>query len=371
MRIKDFKLERYFAKHEFQAPYILCAADCESFTVQELLDLEDNAYKKLNDLKLGYTEYLGHPDLRKEISKLYTNVELNNVIVFSGAEEAIFIFMNTILERNDHVIVQFPVYQSLYEVASSIGCEITKWTMNPLDNWTLDLNFLEENIKKNTKALIINFPHNPTGTLILKKEFMSLIGLARDYDLYLFSDEVYRFLEYNQSLRLPSAVDVYDKAISLGVMSKSFGLAGLRIGWTATLDQSLFNRIASFKDYTTICNSALSEYFAILALRNKEYIISRNLEIVLSNLEILHEFIEENNNIFSWIPPKASPVAFPRLRIDISAEKFCQKLLSEQGVLLLPSNKFNFADKHFRIGFGRKNMLQALKRVEKFVKKNF
>ncbi|MFX0125467.1 MAG: aminotransferase class I/II-fold pyridoxal phosphate-dependent enzyme [Candidatus Hodarchaeota archaeon] len=368
MRISNFKLERYFAKYEFQAPYILCASDCETFNVQELLNLEETAAKKLKNLKLGYTEYLGHPNLRKEISKIYKHNEIENIIVFSGAEEAIFIFMNSILEREDHIIVQYPAYQSLYEVAHSIGCEITKWVMNSLNNWTLDINLLEENIQKNTKAIIINFPHNPTGTLISEQEFMTLIRIARDYDIYLFSDEVYRFLEHNQSKRLPSAADLYDKAISLGVMSKSFGLAGLRIGWIVTEDKILFNRIAALKDYTTICNSALSEFFAIVALKHKETILQRNMEIVLSNLEILQEFFEGNNHVFHWNAPSASAVAFPRLKKNVSAEKFCQKLLSQQGVLLLPSSKFDFGDSHFRIGYGRKNILEPLKRLEKFVK---
>jgi aspartate/methionine/tyrosine aminotransferase len=360
MKITNFKLERYFAKYEFQAPYILCASDCESFTVNELLQLEDDAIEKLNDLKLGYTESLGNVDLRNEVSKLYKSAEIDNIIIFSGAEEGIFIFMNSILTKDDHIIVQYPAYQSLYEVSNSIVCEITKWIMDPNNNWKLDLDFLEENIKKNTKAIVINFPHNPTGALISKTEYLSIIEFARDNNLYLFSDEVYRFLEYDQSKRLPSAIDIYDKAISLGVMSKSFGLAGLRI-----------NRIASFKDYTTICNSALSEFFAILALKHKDYIVQRNINIILSNLKILNAFFKKNINIINWIPPKAGSIAFPKLNNEISAQNFCRDLLKEQGVLLLPSNKFDYGDNHFRIGFGRKNILNALNRVERFIEDNY
>ena len=221
MKINDFKLERFFAKYEFTAPYILCASDCESFKIEDLFKLGKNAEKDFKELWLGYTESLGHPRLREEISKLYQHTKPEQIIVFSGAEEGIFAFMNALLDPKDHVIVQFPCYQSLTEVAYAIGCKVTKWYMNPENNWQLDIDFLEKNITPDTKAIVVNFPHNPTGYLPSIAIFNRIIEIASQHDIFVFSDEVYRFLEYQKKDRLPAMCDVYDKGLSLGVMSKN------------------------------------------------------------------------------------------------------------------------------------------------------
>ena len=367
MKIKDFKLEEFFAKYEFKASYLLCASDCESFSVEELLSLEPESEKILKNLKLGYTESQGNTDLREELSKLYVNMKPENIIIFSGAEEGIFIFMNVYLNKGDHVVVQYPIYQSLQSVAHSIGCEVTKWVMDEKNNWDLDLNFLKDHIKKNTKAIIINCPHNPTGYLMSNDKFNAIIEIARKNNITIFSDEVYRLLEYDENDRLPNMCDCYDKGISLGVMSKAFGLAGLRIGWIATKDTSLLKKLMSFKNYTTICSSAPSEFFSILALRNKKVILERNLKIIKENIKLLEIFFNKKKNQFDWIKPKAGCIAFPRIRSDENIEEFCNDLFKNKGVLLLPGTKYDFDDKHFRIGFGRKNMPKALEVLEEYL----
>jgi len=369
MKIKDFKLERFFALYEFTAPYLLSSSDCESFSIKELLDLEKNSEDALKKLRLGYTESQGDPKLRKEISKLYKDIGPNNIIVFSGAEEGIFIFMNALLEKDDHVIVQYPAYQSLYEIADSIGCEVTKWTMDD-NNWELDIDFLKSNIKKNTKAIIINCPHNPTGYLMSKDKFNQIVEIAKKNNIHVLSDEVYRFLEYDKNNQLPAMADIYKKGTSLGVMSKSLGLAGLRIGWIATKDKNLLKKIASFKDFTTICNSAPSEFLSIIALKHKEKLIKRNLEIIEKNLKLLDKFFKKYNHLFEWVRPKAGSICFPKIKFNKSSADFCIDLVNKKGVLLLPSTVYDFGDKHFRIGFGRKNMPEALKKFEEYIEEN-
>ena len=367
MKIPPFKLERFFAKYEFNVPYLLCASDCESLSVQELLHFEPDSIETFNNLWLGYTESQGSPELRQEITRLYQQIAPHQILVHAGAEEAIFIFMNVVLERGDHIIVHDPCYQSLREIAGSIGCEVTKWTAQEQDHWELDIDFLKQHIKNNTKAIVINCPHNPTGYLMSHEKFMQVIEIARENEILLFSDEVYRGLEYDPHDILPAACDLYEHAISLGVMSKTYGLAGLRIGWVATRDQSLYQKMASFKDYTSICNSAPSEFLATLALRYKEKIIQRNREIVINNLHHLNRFFFEYRHLFDWIAPKAGPIAFPRLNMDRDVEKFCLDLAKKKGVLLLPGNHYDFGNKHFRIGFGRKNMAEGLEKIEEYI----
>lgn len=367
MRINEFKLEEYFAKYEFTVKYLLCASDCESFSVNELLALRNDSLEELKKLRLGYTESFGHTNLRHEISKLYDNIEPEEIIVFSGAEEGIFIFMNVFLEKRDHLIVQYPAYQSLFEIANSLECQVTKWIMSDDGDWDLNLEFLKSNIKKSTKCIVVNFPHNPTGYLPTKEKFEEILNIAKKNEILIFSDEVYRFLEYDESYRLPAMCDLYDNGISLGVMSKAFGLAGLRIGWIATKNKSLLKQLASFKNYTSICNSALSEFFSILALQNRDVILKRNLDIIQANTNQLDTFFNRYKNVFKWIKPKAGSIAFPRMITGESVEKFCSELLEEESVLLMPSTNYDFGDHHFRIGFGRRNMPQALERFEKFI----
>lgn len=369
--MNDFKLERFFVKYEFRVPYLLCSSDCESFSVKELLDLEKSSEKELKKLWLGYTESQGSPELRREIVKLYKTIKPEDVIVFAGAEEGIFIFMNVLLKKGDHVIVQVPAYQSLYEIANSIECEITNWVMSDKNNWELNIDFLKKNIKENTTAIIMNFPHNPTGYLPSKQKFNQIIEIAKEKNIHIFSDEVYRLLEYDKDDTLSAMADCYDKGLSLGAMSKTFGLAGLRIGWIATKDKELFKKIASFKDFTSICNSAPSEFLSILALKHKEHLIKRNLEIIKNNLKLLDAFFNRYNHLFEWVRPKAGLIAFPKIKFDENVEKFCIDLVNKKGVLLLPSTMYDFDDKHFRIGFGRKNMPEALKKLKEYIKENF
>lgn len=364
MSIKPFKLERYFAQYEFKVKYLLSASDCESLPMAELLQMANAESLDLwRGLKLGYTESQGHPLLRAEVAKLYQHVTPEDVII-AAPEETIFITMQTLLTPDDHVIVLSPAYQSLYEIARSIGCRVTPWTLEPgIDNWQLDLGQLERSITERTRMLVINFPHNPTGTLLSHLELDFIVELARKHGLYLFSDEMYRLLEYDPATRLPPICDIYEKGISLSGLSKTFALPGLRIGWLATQERALLERWVALKDYTTICNSAPSEILGIIALQNKEQILQRGLAIIRENMDIARGFFTEHEDRFSWFSPMAGSVCFPQWKGDGSVEQFCQAILDRQGVMIVPGSLFEYPGNHFRVGLGRKNLRQALERV--------
>lgn len=371
MKIKPFELERYFAKYEFSTQYLLSSSDCESLLLSEVLQMADAETHYLwENLKLSYTESTGHPLLKKEISKLYSSINPDDINVLVP-EEGIFVAMNGILEKGDHVISTYPGYQSLFEIANSLGCEVSKWTPDYKDGWQFDLEKLKSMVRKNTKLIVINFPHNPTGATISETELHEIIDLCRQSNLLLFSDEMYRFLEYNKKDRLPSASDLYENALSLFGLSKSFALPGLRIGWLSSKNKKLMQEIATFKDYTTICNNAPGEILAIIALRNREKIFSRNLEIISKNLELLHIFFSKHNHLFGWQPPKAGPIAFPELKGELKSNKFCHDLIEQKSVMLLPGQVYDFPGNHFRIGFARNNLSQALEKLEEFVQENF
>jgi aspartate/methionine/tyrosine aminotransferase len=366
MQLTPFKLERYFARYEFNAKYLLCSSDCESLSVGDLLAFEPEAEEGLKRHWLGYTESSGALLLRQEISRIYTGIQPEQVLVHSGAEEAIFLFMYAMLQAGDHVIVHWPCYQSLFEIARSIGCEVTFWEARLQNKWALDLDELKHSLRPNTRAVIINTPHNPTGYLMPRDDYRALNALAHEHGITIFSDEVYRELEYDQAGRLPSACDISPSAVSLGVMSKTYGLAGLRIGWIATHNAPVYARMAALKDYTTICSSAPSEYLSELALRQRGQIAERNLQIIHNNLSLLDAFFTARADHFEWVRPKAGPIAFPRL-IGENVEQFCHQLVTSSGVLLLPGTMYDHPGNHFRLGFARKNMPQALAQLEQFL----
>jgi aspartate/methionine/tyrosine aminotransferase len=369
MRLNPFKLERYFARHEFSAPYLLCSSDCESMTLQDLLALEPGAAERFGSLWLGYTESSGDPELRRVVSSTYKHITAEQVLVHAGAEEAIFNFMNVALSPGDHVIVHAPYYQSLGEVAQSIGAEVSKWQGDPACTWQLGLDDLEAMLCARTKVVVVNFPHNPTGYLPAMAFARELSALSERHGFVLFSDEVYRGLELDPADRLPSFADINDRAVAVSVMSKTYGLAGLRIGWIATRNRRLFNALAAFKDYTTICNSAPSEFLATLALRKAEVIVERNLQIIRNNLDLLDAFFRSHADLFRWRRPSAGSVAFPALR-NLRADQFCSDVVEKAGVLLLPGTLYGDGLNHFRIGFGRKNMPEALRRFEEHLRQS-
>jgi aspartate/methionine/tyrosine aminotransferase len=222
---------------------------------------------------------------------------------------------------------------------------------------------LERALTVRTQLIVLNFPHNPTGYLPSRDELNAIVELARKRGLTIFCDEMYRLLEYDPACRLPTMCDLYEKGISLSGMSKTFGLPGLRIGWLATRERALLERFLAFKDYTTICSSAPSEVLSLMALRAQDAIVARNLAIVQDNLKIAEQFFAEHGDRFVWVRPQAGSVAFPQWVGGTPVEQFCQGMLDQPGVMIVPGSLFDFPGNHFRVGLGRRNFRQALERV--------
>lgn len=370
MLIKPFKLERYYTIHEFTAKYLLCSSDCEAMTIGDLLTLEEGAADRFNNHWLGYTESKGSPLLREDIATTYTSLSPTEILVCAGAQEPIFLFSQAILEAGDEVIVQFPCYQSVESVPESMGCKVLKWTAQYKDNkFVFDLEELAKLISARTKVIYLNSPHNPTGYHFSKEEQFAIVELARKYNCIIFSDEVYAGLEQRPEYVIPAFADIYEYGVSLNVMSKAYGLAGLRIGWLATKQASILEKVSILKEYTSICSSAPSEFLAGVALRNRKQILGRNLDIVQKNLALLEPFFARYSHLFSWYRPIAGPVGFVKMNFEYDDLQFAEKVVHEKNVLLLPGDIFDYRG-YFRIGFGRKNMPEALAHFEKFVTEN-
>lgn len=365
-----FKLEEYLTKYEFSAQYLLCCSDAETVSMSELVDIASKEDKKLWDnLTLKYTEPYGHPLLRENIANsLFPGLLAENILCFAGAEEGIFCALHSLIEAGDHAIVLTPCYQSLLEIPKLKGAEISEVQLKEENHWRIDLNIIQEIIRPNTKCIIINFPHNPTGQVIEEEELEALITICASKGIWLFSDEVYRLLGKPNKMWASPAACLYDKALSLGVMSKSFGMAGLRVGWVACKNKELLYKMKLLKDYLSICNSAPAEILSIIALNNKDTILNRNNQIIKDNLMLLDQFFIEYVHLFEWIKPQGGCVGFVKYKGDKTIDSFCDNLVNKKSVLLLPASIYNHNSNYFRIGFGRKNMPEALERLKEFLR---
>lgn len=370
--MRDFALERYFSKWEFTAKYHMTASDIQSMSISELLEFaSDEDRDAYTNQWLGYTETYGHPELLEEITKTYETADSSNILCFAGAEEGVYIAMRVLLSKEDHAIVVVPNYQAAETVPLDI-CQVTGVPLDENDNWSLDIDQVRSAVQPNTKLISINFPNNPTGAVIDKDRFQALVALCREKGIYLFSDEVYRLVEKEDGIRLPQVADVYEKGLSLNVMSKAYGFPGLRIGWIMTKDQAVLTRMERYKHYLSICNASPSERLTIIALKAKEKILKRNRALVNGNAEKLTTFFNDFQDLFQWIRPDGGCVGFPKYTGPKETNRFCENLVSDTGILLLPpkiymSELLETPKDRFRIGFGRTGIEEGLAVFRKYL----
>ncbi len=372
--MRDFGLEVFFSKWEFTARHHMTASDLESMSLSDLLAMASNEDRKaFEELWLGYTETWGAPQLRREISSTYDQIPADNILCMAGAGEGLFAIPNVLLTRDDHAIVPTPNYQGAETIPLSI-CEVTGLPMvysSPSGigsgaekgGWRIDIGQLRDAIRPNTKLISLNFPHNPTGALMNSDDLADLVSIARESGIYILADEVYRGVELDPIDRMPQIADVYERGISLNVMSKAYGLPGLRIGWIASQDRAFLQRVERFKHYLSICNSGPAEILALIALKSRHEILARNRAIMLENVLALERVFDMFPGLFEWFRPLGGCVAFPKYCGPDGAEAFTRKLIEESGVLLLPSSIYSSdlsetPQNHFRIGFGRNQVFK-------------
>lgn len=373
--MRNFALETYFSKWEFSARYHMTASDIESMSLRDLLGMaaaEDRA--QFEGLWLGYSETWGLPALRAEIASTYETAAPENVLCFAGAGEGIYIAMRVLLEKDDHAIVVVPNYQSAETVPLEI-CAVSGVALNANDNWSLDIDEVRRAIRPNTKLISINFPNNPTGAVLERGRFDALITLCREHGIWLFSDEVYRGVERDPAIRLPQAADVYERGLSLNVMSKAYGLPGLRIGWIVAQDQTVLQQMERYKHYLSICCSAPSEHLALIALKARDKILDRSRALLNANAGALGDFFGEFGNLFEWARPDGGCVGFPKYTGKGGADAFCEDLVEKAGVLLLPpklytSELMETPTDRFRISIGRKGMDEGLAALRAYLRNN-
>lgn len=372
--LPDFRLEVYLGEWEFKAKYHLTASDAETMTVAELLALATPAEREaFENLRLEYVPVPGGEELRSAVAATYEAVDAADVLTFAGAEEALFWALQELAGPGDHAIVTVPNYQSTESVPLANGGDVSGLVLRAENGWGLDLDELRSLLRPETRLIVVNWPNNPTGGVALPEDFRALVELCDDRSIRLLSDEVYRGVELDPSRTLPQAADLSASALSLGVMSKAYGLPGLRIGWLACRDRELLGRLERRKHYTSICNAGPSEALATIALRNAEALKGRTKATLAENLLLFEAFFAEWEGLFEWEPPAGGCVCFPRYLGDEGVQTFCRGLREEAGVVLLPAGIFAspLADvpaDRFRIGLGRHDPEPALAAFDGFLR---
>ncbi len=347
----------------------MTASDAESMSLQQLLSFATtDEREEYENMWLGYTETFGAADVREAISNTFTQCSSNDILCFAGASEGIFAANNVILDKDSHAIVVTPNYQSHESLPLSI-CSATGVPLDHNDNWSLDIDRIADAIQPNTRLLTINFPHNPTGTILPLDRYEAMIELCRKHGIYILHDEIFNGLGPTGTKHLPFIADVYERGLSLNVMSKAYGLPGLRVGWIACKDQEVISKMERLKHYLSICNSGPSERLTKIALSHRNELLERTCRIVDKNLPKWDAFFANHSDLFDWQHPDGSCMAFPRYKGKEGVEIFTHDLIEKSGILLLPGSIYqsklgNTPDNHFRLGFGRENLDEGLVALE-------
>lgn len=365
-RLPDFRLETYFSRWEFAAAHHLTASDAETLTVGELLAHGGEAdAAELEALPLGYTPTWGGDRLRTAIAGTYSTCTPEDVLAFAGAEEAIFWVMQLLAGPGDHVVVTVPNYQAIESVPRAMGAEVSGVLLDAAAGWRLDLDAVRAALRTHTRVVAVNFPNNPTGAVPDQQTWRELVALCEERGIRLVSDEVYRGLEQDPARTLPQAADLSATAVSINVLSKSYGLPALRIGWVACRDRAVLTALERHKHYTSICNAGPSELLGAIALEAGARIQERNRAIIAANLPVFDAFFARHGELFTWTRPEGGCVAFPRYHGSEGVEVFCRRLVESAGVLLLPASVYaselaTVPDDRFRLGVGRRDPEPAL-----------
>lgn len=357
MNIAPFALERWMTAHELRVKYDIAESGIFPLSIRDLLayeppDQREHTWNHLLDMRLGYSEACGTHQLRTALARTYADCGPDSILVTTGAIEANFLLFSVLLNAGDHVIAPYPAYQQLYSVPQALGCDVSLWKVGPENNFRYDISELEKLITPKTRLVVVNTPHNPTGAVLSSEEAARVYALAESVNAMVLCDEAYRWLEMPGGEDLsPPMFDRGPAGISVGTLSKPFGLPGLRIGWL-TASEDLVARCWAMRDYISLSPGKLNDALAVLALKHRDRIIERNRAIIASNLAATEGWIARHPGTLSWRPPRGGLVALLRYELDIPSLELANTLAEEYSTMLAPGAAFGY-ENHLRIGIGQ------------------
>lgn len=368
MKIEPFLLERWMTRHETHVKYDIAESGILPLSTQDLLNFEPADRRaatlaELLELPLGYSEARGTEALREALAATYTGVSADQILVTTGAIEANYLLFNELLEPGDHVIAPYPAYQQLYTVPKAIGCDVSLWPVGPETNYQYDLNRLEQLITPKTKLIIVNTPHNPTGAMLSPEDAARVYTMADRVGAWVLGDEAYRWLAVPGGAPFAKPmVEHGARGISVGTLSKPYGLPGLRIGWLVAPPE-IVQRCWGLRDYITLSPGKLNDALARLGLRHHDRIVARNTQIIQANLAKATAWIEARRDYLSWTPPRGGLLALLKYDLPIASLELADRLALEYSVMLAPGSAFGY-EHHLRVGIGQRPDIFAAGLVE-------
>lgn len=359
------EIHQWFALAEGRFDLSLSHSACQSLKVGDLLD--EAELRAFAEIGLAYGTFAGLAELCESIADSYTTIEPSQVLTFNGPSEAIYTVMRAVLQPGDQIVVPSPVFHPLQAIARQIGCEVKAWRARDEHSCTFNVDDLAAICDSSTKLIVINFPHNPSGQMISESELHGIIEIAESVDAVLFSDEVFRLLELPPLSPLPAACDLYAKAVSMAGLSKPFGLGGLRIGWMATQCEELLAAVREYRYVTAEMTNTPCQWLGCRAMRKADEIIVRNRATISANLDVLATFVEAHAGTLKLYRPQAGTMALVEQQTSLSSTDFCQRVLDDQRLFLIPGNVLGMSDRLLRFGLGMTDQAQSLDRLDRFL----
>ncbi|MBV1850521.1 capreomycidine synthase [Catellatospora tritici] len=349
MRLGRAALEDWMREFYFATTIDLGSSGVECWSVGELRRLLGITHEDLDRLTFDDSETYGSPGLRRALAGRFTGGDVDRVFATHGSTEAIFLAMSTLLDPGDEVVVVSPGYHSLSSIALSIGCRVVPWRLREDDGFTPDLDELRELVTTRTRMVSVNFPNNPTGASLTQPQFEQLLDIVAESGAYLVWDGAFTELTYD-TRPLPEPSLRYERCLSIGTMSKAYGMPGTRVGWCLGAPD-LLARFLPQRDALTICLSPLTQFFAERAIDHADLLVTMRREQARTNLGVLATWMAEHEELVSWTPPTGGCTAFPRFERSPDADELCTRLGRESSVLLVPGSCFGHP-RHARLGFG-------------------
>jgi capreomycidine synthase len=347
-------LENWMREYYFAVDYDIGSSGVENYSIAQLRQILAITHQEIDDILLMDSQTLGGDGVRRAIANRLAGGRVDHVMVTHGSTEANYLIMQGLLEPGDEVLVLDPLYQQLYGIAEAVGCSLRRWPLRYERQWRPDLGELGRLLGRRTKMVVVNFPHNPTGVSLTPEEQRALVEAADGVGAYLVWDSAFAELTYDRP-PLPEPID-YPRALSMGTMSKAYGLPGLRVGWCLAAPEIL-ERFIRIRDYTTLHLSPLVELFAQKAIENADRLVGMRLEQAHTNLGLLSAWIAEHSDDVEWVRPWGGVSAFVRFP-GCDVDELCHRLAREHKVLLVPGSCFHQPE-FARLGFGTSTLQLA------------
>jgi Aspartate/tyrosine/aromatic aminotransferase len=348
MDIVPALLEQWMRQYYFDTEIDIGSSGVASYSMSELRKLLDLSQDELDQVTFDDSRTLGGPGLREAIGDRWANCNPDRVMATHGSSEGIFLAMNALLRPGDEVVTVSPCYQQLSAIAESMGCRLRHWGLDFEQGFVADVDRLKSLITRQTRMLVVNFPQNPTGASLTPGQLKDLVNVVAEAGSYLVWDGA--FAEMTHDLPpLPDPGTWYDRTITLGTLSKGYGLPGLRVGWCIAAPDIL-ERFVSLRDYITLHLSPLIELIAERAVRNAHVLLRFRMEQARANLNSLGAWVERHREFVDWAPPRGGVCAFLRMPGG-DVEAFCHRFAREYRVLLVPGTCFD-SPGFVRLGFG-------------------